>query len=610
VAESVPSDLRTLVEASLAPGVLLEQAGKSSEQPAWWFKLKWRKQYFELWVREFWWQGQATDLIALRARIAAPAPEATLSGQRFWLRLKGVSENDNVRYQFTVLKTIQDKGISPVVKIPGTARQMLNNTAAPTGRYAPEYETSTAIIALKDHFGDIDPNGEIIVNGNNLDSLTKRARPDDPAIRRYVSSKLYQAYQSSTSGLALKFGKHDLDYLGVSEEDLQRVISLVEGEDWDSRELTLKPRKAFLQRFESEFAGGSSGVGGRTDTAASEASRRTVFICHAESDKTIANVLKDYLEASDQPIKVFVASHPDSLPGGRDWWNGIIDNLKMATIVLSLYSPRSKERPWLHFESGGAHLRGTLVIPLAVAPELKTMPLPLGALQAYALDAVGDVRSLVHQIGRTFGVRFTNPENALHDRLVKEMQHLSDTVPASVSSLGSGDTSWKGVLRKAVAAGHLIYVSPAVPSIYNPAAFEVVAVDDERIGLRKADSGHLANIPPYTVIGIHKEQDGRYLLRIGGRIQWIDADNSWRFMPEALGADDPDGLPREVDMQSTDVERLSEKLRTEGWQVEFEHETRAKSRLSQDRQLVYGHDGRYLRVRRDQIGLCVMVKHR
>ena len=62
-------------------------------------------------------------------------------------------------------------------------------------------------------------------------------------------------------------------------------------------------------------------------------------------------------------------------------------------------------------------------------------------------------------------------------------------------------------------------------------------------------------------------------------------------------------------MQSSEVKGLTEKLRAEGWQVAFQREIKAKSLLSQDYQLVYGRDGRYLRVP-DRVAPSVMVKHR
>jgi len=166
---------------------------------------------------------------------------------------------------------------------------------------------------------------------------------------------------------------------------------------------------------------------------------------------------------------------------------------------------------------------------------------------------------------------------------------------------------WKALLKKAVGAGHLLRVSPIVPSVFAMSTFQLVALKDERVGLRKMDSGHLVDIPPYAVIGVH-EDNKEFFLRINGRLQWIDADNAWRFMPEQPDASSPHGLARNVTMQSPEVQALIQKLRVDGWQLEFQLEDKAISRLSRDYQLVYGEDGRYIRV--PDRPPSVMVKHK
>lgn len=162
-----------------------------------------------------------------------------------------------------------------------------------------------------------------------------------------------------------------------------------------------------------------------------------IFICHAEADKTVAITLRDYLRDSDSEVNVFVASHPHSLPGGRDWWNTILANLRSSNLVLSIYSSRSKDRPWLYFESGGAHLRETEVIPLVVPPEPKAIPLPLGAIQGYALNDAADVKALVQQIAHRFAVQFRRSHDALQGSLAAdiarlEREHTDPRAPASV----------------------------------------------------------------------------------------------------------------------------------------------------------------------------------
>jgi len=141
--------------------------------------------------------------------------------------------------------------------------------------------------------------------------------------------------------------------------------------------------------------------------------QRRVFICHAEVDKAIANILRDYLLKAKPSVQVFVASHPEDLPGGRQWWDEIRDNLSNARVVLTLVTVRSKDRPWLHFESGGALFQGTPPIPLAVPPIRKEFPLPLGVLQGFDLGVAADVRALIGQLSTELNVRFEGSAETL-----------------------------------------------------------------------------------------------------------------------------------------------------------------------------------------------------
>ncbi|HYV19377.1 MAG TPA: toll/interleukin-1 receptor domain-containing protein [Verrucomicrobiae bacterium] len=167
-----------------------------------------------------------------------------------------------------------------------------------------------------------------------------------------------------------------------------------------------------------------------------------IFICHAEVDKPIATALKTYFEKSNHGVEVFQASHPASLPGGHEWWNGIRDALNRATVVLTLYSERSKERPWLYFESGGGHFRGALVIPLVVPPERRSIPPPLGVLQARDLASKEDVAALVKEVGRRLDVTFLGSSEGL-------WTFLQD---AAAAAAAAGGTRQEGISTMAAGA--------------------------------------------------------------------------------------------------------------------------------------------------------------
>src|SRR5260221_3202196 len=280
VADPVPLDLRSIVERSLPPGVRVDRAGKSSEQPAWWVSVKWRGQDFELWVRYFWLHDKRRDLIGSHGWIAVPAPEATLLGQRFWLRLSSADEvDDGVRYRFVVRMSLDHEEIPAVVEITRTARQILNNIAGPARRNAFEYELSAAIVVLKDHFKELVSGESVRIGSDAIDTIKQRARSSDSAVRRYVGAKLYQAYLGHTSDLTLTFTTRDLDYLGISVEDFQRAVSLADKQDWDVRALSIQPRKSFLQHMDSEAGETEAGGVESARVTAGPGDRRTVFIC-------------------------------------------------------------------------------------------------------------------------------------------------------------------------------------------------------------------------------------------------------------------------------------------------------------------------------------------
>ncbi len=335
---------------------------------------------------------------------------------------------------------------------------------------------------------------------------------------------------------------------------------------------------------------------------------RRIFICHAAEDKAIARILKQYMEQADTRVDVFVASHPESLPGGREWWDEIRDNLKASSVVLTLVSRASKNRPWIYFESGGAFFLGTTVIPVAVPPEAKGLPPPLGVLQGYTIGALEDVRALVAQTASVLGVKFPwSADKLFADLLGAIGEPGSDTTPPQAPP-PAGQQDWRKALRVLAERGATILVHPIVPPAFADNVFEIGPIEDTRIGLFKQDSRHRVDVPPYRIIGIRISGDA-HVLDIHGRVQWIDAEDSWKYLPEDIDPRDPLGLARDVDMRSAEVQSLTEKLRADGWQVAFQREIKARSRLSRDHQLVYGGDGRHLRVP-DRVAPSVMVKYR
>ena len=75
-------DLRTLVAKALSPGVRLQRVAERLSDATWWFEFSWSGQNFELVIPRDDWEQKRLQLISLRARLAAPAPEATAGRRR------------------------------------------------------------------------------------------------------------------------------------------------------------------------------------------------------------------------------------------------------------------------------------------------------------------------------------------------------------------------------------------------------------------------------------------------------------------------------------------------------------------------------------------------
>ena len=347
----------------------------------------------------------------------------------------------------------------------------------------------------------------------------------------------------------------------------------------------------------------------RSHTPAEPADQRQVFICHADIDKEIATCLKEYMENADQLVKVFVASHPESLPAGREWWEDIRDNLKISSLVLTLVSSRSKSRPWIYFESGGAFFKGTTVIPLAVPPEPKSFPPPLGVLQGLDLGSASDVNALVGQLGQTLGVRFARGPQDLAAELTTIFKRQPVTDRPEADHPDAVHATWLDTLRTLAGRGGTVRVYPVIPALYADDDFELFDLSiPGTLRLKKLTSGHLVSIPMHRVVGVH--QEGKtHLLEVRGRIQWIDEGELWRFIPESPDPSDSHGFARDVALEAPELKRLERSLQASGWRVSFLHEIRGKSEISENRQLVYTTDGRYLRIPHRSYNL-VMVKSR
>jgi len=134
-----------------------------------------------------------------------------------------------------------------------------------------------------------------------------------------------------------------------------------------------------------------------------------IFISHASTDKSVANILKQEIEiVFGDEIEVFVSSLPGSIEPGSDWLKAIQKKLDSATIVVVLITPISINRPWIWFEIGASWLKMTetrrKIFPLC-APEIEmgSLPEPLSRLQALSLGKIDDIKQFFRSLRDVIG---------------------------------------------------------------------------------------------------------------------------------------------------------------------------------------------------------------
>jgi hypothetical protein len=133
---------------------------------------------------------------------------------------------------------------------------------------------------------------------------------------------------------------------------------------------------------------------------------RTIFIGHATSDGPLAKRLKDAIVSSvDRRVDVFVSSDLDSIKGGEDWLERILDRLRHCRVVIAIITPHTVSSHWVHYEVGVADAGDPVVIPVtARGARLSEIPAPLGRRQGRNLARPDDLRVLFDEVAAALGV--------------------------------------------------------------------------------------------------------------------------------------------------------------------------------------------------------------
>jgi hypothetical protein len=103
-------------------------------------------------------------------------------------------------------------------------------------------------------------------------------------------------------------------------------------------------------------------------------------------------------------VRVFVSKDATSIPVGSKWLDQLVAALNRSHLQLVICSSESVRRPWIHYEAGGAAVRGIEVIPLChsgIRPE--QLPVPLSMSEGVILTDPRGIEQLYTKISVLLG---------------------------------------------------------------------------------------------------------------------------------------------------------------------------------------------------------------
>lgn len=131
-------------------------------------------------------------------------------------------------------------------------------------------------------------------------------------------------------------------------------------------------------------------------------------------------------------VETFMSSDQSVIYAGEDWMARIFDELKSATVLLSMLSPRSITRPWINFEAGAAWMNEKKVIPVCFRNlTIGQLPKPYSSLQAVDISMYDGAYYLVNSIAHY--LELPDPEKPIfHEYLSRPTLDYLDYTEAEI----------------------------------------------------------------------------------------------------------------------------------------------------------------------------------
>ena len=124
------------------------------------------------------------------------------------------------------------------------------------------------------------------------------------------------------------------------------------------------------------------------------------FVSHVTVESKFADLLRSNLTRDFIGlVNFFVSTDATSIPVGSQWFGDLLAALNRANLLLVICSVESVRRRWIHYEAGGAGVRGVEVIPLChsgITPE--QLPVPLSMSEGALLTSAQGQEKLYRKI--------------------------------------------------------------------------------------------------------------------------------------------------------------------------------------------------------------------
>ncbi len=152
-----------------------------------------------------------------------------------------------------------------------------------------------------------------------------------------------------------------------------------------------------------------------------------IFISHITEEEDLARKLKECLETDFSGL-VYPFLSSKGLELGKEWFAGILDNLRKTDVLLLMCSPKSIEAPWLHFEAGAIFLQDKPVVPICYGGlMLKDLPHQFGRMQAINLDKPELIKDLYNEVAKKLPPFFKLPQSIDYQAISRELLALAPT---------------------------------------------------------------------------------------------------------------------------------------------------------------------------------------